>query len=150
MMNLFDTLRMELRKAVDTLKPIQSFDIIFFSEDSYVALDKQLLLAVPENKRKAYDFLDKTAPHGSSDPIPGLRLAFATNPQLMYLLTDGDFPNNAQIIEELKKLNANKKTKINTIAFGGEAGDDYHKFLDQIAKEHGGMFKHVREADLRN
>ena len=148
MMNKFDTLRQELRKAADTLKPIQSFDIIFFSEDNFVALDKQLMLATPEVKRKAYDFLDKTAPHGSSDPIPGLKAAFATQPQLIYMLTDGDFPNNAQMLEELRKLNKDKKVKINTIAFA-DRGEEYEKMLKQVADENGGLFKFVSDTDLR-
>jgi len=147
MMNKFDTLRQQLRKAADTLKPIQAFDIMFFSEDTVVALDKQLMLATPETKRKAYDFLDKTAPHGSSDPIPGLRAAFATRPQLVYILTDGDFPNNAQVLEELRKLNRDKKVKINTIAFM-DRGEEYEKLLKQIAEENGGVFKFVADADL--
>jgi hypothetical protein len=148
MMNKFDTLRQELRKAADRLKDAQAFDIIFFSEDNYLALDKQLLLAKPEVKRKAYEFLDKTSPHGSSDPIPGLRAAFATQPQLVYILTDGDFPNNAQVLEELRKLNKDKKVKINTIAFM-DRGEEYEKLLKQIAEENGGLFKFVSDNDLQ-
>jgi hypothetical protein len=148
MMTKFDTLRQELRKACDTLKPIQSFDIMFFSEDGFVALDRQLMLAVPETKRKAYDFLDKTAPHGSSDPIPGLKAAFATQPQLIYMLTDGDFPNNAQVLEEIRKLNKDKKVKINTIAFM-DRDESYEKFLKQVADENGGLFKFVSDAELQ-
>jgi len=149
MMTKFDTLRQELRKAADGLKPIQSFDILFFAEDNYEALDKKaLLLAAPENKRKAYEFLDKTAPHGSSDPIPGLRGAFAVQPQLIYILTDGDFPNNAQVVEEVRKLNKDKKVKINTIAFM-ERGEEYEKVLKQIADENGGLFKFVSDAELQ-
>jgi hypothetical protein len=148
MMNKFDTLRVELRKAVDNLKPIQGFDVLFFSEESFIALDKQLVLATPENKRKAYDFLDKTSPHGSSDPIPGLKAAFSTQPQLIYMLTDGDFPNNAQVLEEIRKMNAQKKVKINTIAFM-ERGEEYEKLLKTIADENGGIFKFVTDTDLR-
>jgi hypothetical protein len=148
MMNKFDTLRNELRKACDTLKPVQAFDIIFFSEDKFIALDKELLLAVPETKRKAYDFLDKTAPHGSSDPIPGIQAAFKAGPQLIYMLTDGDFPNNQQVIEEIRKLNKDKRVKINTIAFM-DRGEAYEKLLKQIADENGGLFKFVSDTDLQ-
>ena len=149
MLNLFDILRMELRKAIDGLKPVQAFDIIFFSEDKFKALDKQLLLAVPENKRKAYDFLETTSPHGSTDPIPGLQLAFKAGPQLIYMLTDGEFNNNAAIIEEIRKLNKDGRVKINTIAFGNDASESFHAFLQQIAKENGGTYKWVKEADLQ-
>jgi uncharacterized protein with von Willebrand factor type A (vWA) domain len=148
MMNKFDTLRQELRKACDALKPVQAFDIIFFSEDKFLALDRELLLAVPETKRKAYDFLDKTAPHGSSDPIPGIQAAFKAGPQLIYILTDGDFPNNDQVIQEIRKLNKDKKVKINTIAFM-DRGEAYEKLLKQIADENGGLFKFVSDTDLQ-
>ncbi|MDB5321117.1 MAG: hypothetical protein JWN40_2748 [Phycisphaerales bacterium] len=148
MMNKFDTLRQELRKAVDRLKGGQAFDIIFFSADRYVTLDNQLLLALPEAKRKAYDFLDKTAPYDSSDPIPGLRAAFATKPELIYMLTDGDFPNNAQVLAEIRTLNKDPKVKINTIAFM-DRGEEYEKLLKQIAEENGGTFKFVAEQDLQ-
>jgi hypothetical protein len=147
MMNKFDALRQELRKAIDHLRPIQSFDVIFFSADRYVALDKQLVLAIPEAKRKAFDFLDKTAPHDSSDPIPGLRAAFATQPELIYLLTDGDFSNNDQVLEEIRKLNKDKKVQISTIAFM-DRGEAYEKLLQQIADDNRGTFKFVSEQDL--
>ena len=147
MLNKFDTLRQELRKAVDRLKAGQAFDIVFFSGDRYLALDPQLLLAVPEAKRKAYAFLDGVAPHGTSHPIPGLKAAFATAPQLIYLLTDGDFPNNGEVLATLRKLNKDKKIKVNTIAFM-DRGEAYEKLLQQIADEHGGSFKFVAEQDL--
>ena len=150
MLGLFDTLRVELRKAVDTLKPIQGFNIIFFSEDVFLSLDKQsLLLATPENKRKAYDFLDRLTPHGSSNPVSGIRAAFQMQPQLIYMLTDGEFTNNDEIINEIRKLNANKKVKINTIAFGENQDPSFINFLKKIADENGGVFRHVRESDLR-
>jgi len=148
MMNKFDTLRQELRKAVDRLKGGQAFDVIFFSADRYVALDEQLLLAFPETKRRAFDFLDRTAPHGSSDPIPGLRAAFATKPELIYVLTDGDFPNNAQVLAEIRNLNAGHKVKINTIAFM-DRGEEYEKLLKQVAEENGGAFKFIEERELQ-
>lgn len=147
MMNKFDALRVELRKAVDHLQPTQQFDIIFFAADKYIALDNQLQHALPETKRKAYDLLDKTAPHDTSDPIPGLRAAFAANPEMIFMLTDGDFPNNQQVLEEIKKLSAGKKVVVNTIAFF-DRGEDYEKLLKQIADDTKGTFRFVTEQEL--
>jgi hypothetical protein len=148
MLPKFDALRAELRKAIDQLKPNQRFDIIFFAQDAYVTLDPQLQYAVPENKRQAYDLLDKTAPHGTSDPIPGLRAAFATHPELIFLLTDGDFPNNDQVRQEIRKLNPGQKIVINTIAFF-DRGEQYEQLLKQIADETKGAFKFVTEEELK-
>jgi hypothetical protein len=40
--------------------------------------------------------------------------------------------------------------KVNTIAFVSEADTDtaFMKLLEQIAKENGGVYKHVKESDL--
>jgi len=148
MMTKFDALRTELRKAVDHLQPTQQFDIIFFAADKYIALDNQLQHALPETKRKAYDLLDKTAPHDTSDPIPGLRAAFAANPEMIFMLTDGDFPNNQQVLDEIKKLSAGKRVVVNTIAFF-DRGEEYEKLLKQIADETKGTFRFVTEQELK-
>jgi len=148
MVTKFDALRVELRKAIDHLQPTQQFDVIFFFEDSYLALDNQLQNALPETKRKAYDLLDKTSPHSTSDPIPGLRAAFAAGPELIFMLTDGDFPNNDKVHEEVRKLSAGKKVVINTIAFM-DRGEEYENLLKQIADETKGTFKFVSEQELK-
>jgi len=147
MMTKFDSLREQLTKAVGALRPIQEFNVIFFSQDFYRALEPRLALALPETKRKAYDFLEKTTAHSTSDPIPGLRAAFASEPQLIYLLTDGDFPNNAAVLEEIRKLNKAGRVKINTIAFM-DHGEEYERTLKQIADENGGLFRFVGEGEL--
>jgi hypothetical protein len=46
-----------------------------------------------------------------------LRLALSQKPKLIYLLTDGAFDDNDLVVAELRKMNAAKKTRINTIAF---------------------------------
>ena len=144
----FDALRAELRKAVDGLKPVQEFDVIFFAEDGHFALDKQLLYALPENKRKAHAFLDTVATRGSSDPLSGIRAAFDTQPQLIFMLTDGDFPNNDAVLAEVRKLAAKRRVMVNTIAFM-ERGETYERLLTDIAKETGGVFRFVGEENLK-
>lgn len=147
MMTKFDALRGELRKAIDGLRPNQQFDVIFFAADKYIALDPHLLYAVPENKRKAYELLETTAAHDTSNPIPGLNAAFATQPELIYLLTDGDFPDNNAVYQEVRKLAAGKKVAINTIAFF-DRGEQYELLLKQIADQTKGSFRFVSEEDL--
>jgi hypothetical protein len=151
MVGKFDLLKYEIRKAVDSLKAIQAFDVIFFQErDAADAGNGHLLMANPENKRRVYNFLDEFTLAPDSDPIPGLRLAFKLKPQLIYLLTDGEFPDNAAVIAELQKLNPKKEVKINTIAFANPADQnaEYVKVLRRIAQEHGGIFKFVTAEDL--
>jgi hypothetical protein len=147
MMPKFDALRAELRRAIDGLRANQEFDVIFFYGDGFMAMDQGLMFALPENKRRAYEFLDRVAAHSTSDPIPGLRAAFKTRPELIFMLTDGDFPNNAAVLDEIRKQNAGGHVKVNTIAFM-DRGEAYEKLLSDVAKETGGLFRFVSEEDL--
>lgn len=152
MLNKFSTLRRELSNTVQGLRVIQAFNIIFFQEQSCTALDNnQLVMATPENKLKATNYLeDKVTPRGETNPIPGIELAFKQHPDLIYILTDGDFPDNKAVLKRITELNRDHKVKINTIAFVGEADTDteFMKLLTQIAKENGGVYKFVKESDL--
>ena len=81
MLNKMATLKNELQKAVEGLKPIQSFNIIFFQDQKCVALDNSSMVpATPDNKRKAYAFLDNVTTSGTTDPIPGLTSPSASTP----------------------------------------------------------------------
>ena len=71
----------------------------------------------------------------------------------MYLLTDGAFDDNDAVVAEIRKLNASKQTKINTIAFlspDAPASDRKacEDVLRTIASESGGQFKVVLTTDL--
>jgi hypothetical protein len=148
MINKFALLRAELTKAIDNLKPGQSFNIVFFFDGPKAASInnlESLLLATPENKRKAYKFMEDFSTTGQTDPLPGIRLAFKMQPQLIYFLSDGEFNNlvpYVQVVAEIDKLNKDRKTRVNTIQFG-----TYDKqaegVLRLIASEHGGAFRFI-------
>ncbi len=158
MLNMFDALRFEIRKSVDKLQPNQSFNVIFFQDPGCAAADKSgLMPAVPEKKRLTYDFLDKFTVRGLTDPIPALDLAFSQKPDLIYLLTDGDFnkQGNEAVVKYCRDKTADGKTKINTIAFVNQTSAkesvldmEYVKALQQIAKDSGGRFIYVSEEQM--
>ena len=150
----FDLLKIELKKAVDMLVPSQAFNICFFQKGAAEPLSKQaMLVANPANKAKAYQWLQDMTVASNSDPIPSLKLVFSQRPDLMYLLTDGAFDDNDAVIAEIKRLNAQRKTRINTIAFfspDAPASDRKvcEDVLRRIAEENGGRFKVVLTTDL--
>lgn len=150
MMNKMATLKNELKRSIDALRVTQSFSVIFFADEKPQALGQQLIFASPENKRKAYDFLQNITTSGATDPIPGLELAFRQKPQLIFLLTDGDFPDNAAVLKKVSELNKGKQVRINTIAFVGSGDTDkaFIEVLSQIAKESGGVFRQVSENEV--
>jgi hypothetical protein len=152
MLNKFPALKQELRKAIDILRPIQAFTIVFFSDPDRKpqALATNLLMATPDRKREAYKFLESVSTSGATDPIPGLEIAFKAKPQLIYLLTDGDFPDNKAVLDRIRALNADKSVKINTIVFVdiSNAEKSIVDLMKQIAAENGGVFKIVSQNDL--
>jgi len=143
MMDKFDPLKQELRRAIDRLKLSQAFNVIFFQEGAAATASASgLLMANSNNRNRAYQFLDEASLSANSNPIPGIELAFKQSPELIYLLTDGEFPNNDEVLAVLRKLNAQKQVKINTIAFAeeGQEGEAYVQVLKQIAAENAGAF----------
>ncbi|MEA2709856.1 MAG: hypothetical protein QOF78_2457 [Phycisphaerales bacterium] len=150
----FDLLKIELKKAVDILVPSQAFNICFFQKGGSEPFSKpSMMVANPANKAKAYQWLADMTVSSNSDPIPSLKLMFGQRPQLMYLLTDGAFDDNDAVIAEIKRLNVNKQTRINTIAFfvpDAPASDRKvcEDVLRRIAEENGGKFKVVLTTDL--
>jgi len=148
MMQEFDNLRVELRKAIDGLRPPQSFNVVFFQENAPPPPDKSLLFASPDNKRKVYDYVDKYAPRGPTDPVPAIKVAFGMHPELIYFLCDpSDFPDPKGTIALFKSLNVGGTVHVNTIAFL-EHDEEGEKTLKQIASDSGGIFKYVSEADM--
>lgn len=145
----------ELQKAIGSLRPTQAFNFIFFqnNNEKFAALDKtKLLNADPENKRQAYRFLDDVNAPGSADPAPAIMLAFQQHPQIIYLITDGDFPPDKAFRERVAKLNKDHAVKINTVAFvaTGDTDVEHLKLLEAIAKDNGGTYKHVAEEELQD
>lgn len=148
MIDKFEPLRLQLHRSVSSLKAVQTFNVIFFQEEQAAGLSKASLLpALAENKRKAERFLQDVHPTGPTDPIPALELAFRQNPELIWLLTDGDFPDNAAVLAFIRQRNKGGKTRINTIAFVTR-DEGYEKILRTIADENGGQFRFVAEAEL--
>ena len=152
----YTLLKRELHKALDILKPIQGFNIIFFKGGDTDAdwanpFARQLVVANPANKQKARQFVETFQVVGKgTNPLPALRQAFSQDPQLIYFLTDGQFDNVVsykEVLAEVRSLNANKKVKINTIAFMSE-DEQAEKTLAEMAREHGGRFVKVTERDL--
>jgi hypothetical protein len=161
MLTIFDNLKSQISLSVSQLAPIQAFNIVFFREQTFLAVDKNnLLMAIADNKRKAYEFLETMSPRASSNPLPAIEFALRLKPDLIYLLTDGDFGGltgevtNDDVVRFCKQRTADGKTKINTIAYLPEQSataqeKEFVKALQAIARDSGGIFRFVNDDDLR-
>lgn len=151
MINKMFLLKRELQRTVDQMKVQQAFNIVFFADEAPQTLSPTLLMASPDNKRKAYEFLNSVTTYGSTDPIPGIEAAFRQQPQLIFLLTDGDFPDNKKVVDRIAQLNPGGKVKVNTIAFVNEDEENkpFIEVLKTIAKTGNGIFKRVGQNELQ-
>ena len=153
MLNKMATLRFELENAVSSLKPSQSFNIVFYYDGPKVqAADMGgLLSATPDNKRNAFKFLDNVTATGQTDPIPAIQLAFRQKPDLIYLLSDGGLDDNLrtnkEVTDEIDRLNPGRKVTINTIMFDGYQ-EEAEAVMSKIANDTGGKYRYVKESDL--
>ena len=155
MIETFDEVREEMKRSILRLSPAQTFHVIFFSSGTPKENPpRRLVHAVPQNKRQALNYLDKIQPHGQTDPIPALERAFAVlknrpgrkRGMLIYLLTDGEFPDNEKVLRRIRELNPRREVHINTILHHF-AVPGAMKVLKAIAAENGGRFKFVEPSE---
>ncbi|HVT90214.1 MAG TPA: hypothetical protein VHD56_15285 [Tepidisphaeraceae bacterium] len=151
MLGVIPRVRQELQKAISVLRPIQSFNVIIFADEDVTALSRNALtMATPENKRKALDLSEKMYAAGATDPLPAIRMAFEQKPELIYILTDGfdQVVSFDSVINEIRKLNADKKVKVNTILVRSSGYPELEKVVRIIASENGGVCKIIDRQDM--
>lgn len=149
MINHFDSLRHQIERSIHRLKAVQSFNILFFREEGATGLEGgRLVLATGANKGRATAFLSEVTASGTTEPLPALGLALRQKPDLVWLLTDGDFPDNDAVLDFIRTHNPNGRVQINTIAFV-QRGEGYERVLRTIARENRGEFRYVDEKELR-
>ncbi|KKK57017.1 hypothetical protein LCGC14_3058720, partial [marine sediment metagenome] len=112
MLDAGDEVRNAVTRAVKGLAGEQYFEVIVFRGRSMpTAFRGNLRPATPDNKQHAVDFLRSVQPHGQTDPIRPLRSAHAalapangSQSQMIFLLTDGGFPDNAKFLRAVDAL----------------------------------------------
>lgn len=140
--------KMELRTSITEVGEETEFHVIFYSSGAPIEMPtRRLVHATERNKRLAYEFIDTVIAGGETDPSQAIKRAFAVRPELVYLLTDGEFDRG--IIDLVKRLNVGGGVRVFTIGFlythPGTAGEG---ILKRIAAENGGEYKFVSEQDL--
>ena len=138
MTNTFSMVRDELKRSIGNLPRDARFLILFFSHSARVMPPGKLLRANDYNKTKANNFINQTIPGGGTDPDSSLRGALATNPDVIYLLTDGMFDRKIEV--KLNAWNGKRRSRINTICFMHNVAES---LLMRIASDHGGAYKFV-------
>jgi hypothetical protein len=146
LMIYMDEIIREMRESVRALIPTQRFHIVLARPRHVEEFSpRRLVPAIARYKKEAMAFLDtveRIPKPGKADPIEAMKRAFAVRPELIYLLSDGDYPDIADDLErELDRLNADRAVCITAIGF--DPSPDPRALLERIARRHGGHFRVV-------
>ncbi|OWY72239.1 hypothetical protein B7486_04775 [cyanobacterium TDX16] len=149
MADTFKLLQRELMQAIGSLERDQEFNVIWFNEGDATLMFTKLVPATLENKRKVFDAIAAIIPSGQTQPLSAIQTALSYKPDVLFLLSDGDFgEQNRRITSTIKRKNKNRETIINTILFVYDTMGDGQRVLRSIAEDNGGVYKHVRQEDL--
>jgi len=152
MIDSFLAVRLEIASSVAQLRPVQDFHVILFAGGQRL-LEKQppgLTAATDRNKLMLADFLKPVRAEASTNPIPAIKRAFEvlagadmSRPgKLIYLLTDGVFPDNKKVLEIIRRRNKNKEVLINTFLYGNRP-PEAERVMRKIAAENGGRYRYI-------
>jgi len=153
MTNSIDYVKLELKRSIGELGEEKEFHVIFYSSGPPVEMPtRRLVNATDRDKRLAFEFVDGIIAQGETDPSKALERAFEVKPELIYLLTDGEF--DKAMVDLLKRLNRDQKITVHTIGFWSwrsrqdsdpPSGEEVMKIM---ADQNGGNYKAIYEEDL--
>ena len=144
MFDFFDHLRVHLAQVVTDMEPYQKFELIFFDEGAE-AWQGRLVGASGGRKRAARQFMNGIRTDGRTKPDKAIRMALALKPDLMFILSDGEF--DTKVVDLIAKLNKGRKTQINTLYAHEQEGGQADN-LRRIAQENRGQYRRIGAGDL--
>jgi len=156
----FAFVQKELLAAVDKLAENQRFTIIFFQQDTAIAMMPAGLHKATEKAKdiaRASVGLDvcEVQPRGSSNPTKALQLAIAYRPDAIVLLSDNitgtgryavELSDLLTDIERTRKARGAANTRIHTVQF---LRPDPQQALQRIAQVTGGSHRFVAEHQVQ-
>jgi uncharacterized protein with von Willebrand factor type A (vWA) domain len=132
----FQQVQQELRRSIKALKPNQSFTVIAFCDRPVFEQDLIDQKAEATAKKRLSSWVDNLLSGGGTDPRDAVRIALNASPDIVYLLSDGEFP--VEYVDEIRGMNQ-RKSVIHTVSIGMDA-----QTLRQIASDSGGKHTTVR------
>ncbi len=158
-----DDLKRELKRSIGRLQPSQSFNVILFyssggGQDEKVRTESfrpKLEPADPATRREFFEWIDRKAPMGVTDPLPAMKRALALRPQAIFFFSDGYFDDS--VVTEVERANRGGQTRIYCLVFdeillqdtsGLPRETDGARRLRRLAESNGGKARIVTGKDL--
>ncbi len=142
-----DRAKTELLKSIDSLTDVQQFYILFYNQDQKLfRIDPtggKLIFGTDTNKKLARQFVDSIRAEGGTKHADALAIALRMHPDVIFLLTDGDPPDDLSKddLARLKRLN-NSGTVIDVIQISPKVEGEENR-LEALAKSSGGEHVYV-------
>lgn len=156
-----DELKHELKRSIGELAPGMSFNVVLFQGRRDKAVTDSFAPALqpanPENKKSFFEWLDRKAPEGGTEPLPALRRALQMQPDAIFFFSDGYFDDN--VVTEMARQNRGGRVQIHCLVFdeimlqdtsGMPRQTDGSRRLQRIAEQNRGKAKIVTGLDVRS
>lgn len=131
----------ELVRSISELSSHQGFYVFFFNSVTYPlfypAAAPSLVPATDENKRRLVQWISQARADGDTYPKTALFTALAMRPDVIFVLSDGKFPERT--VRRVTERNESKVV-IHSIGFGKRAAEEV---LQSLAQQNGGHYRFV-------
>ena len=126
-----------LFKTLNGMTEEDEFYIVFFNNETDAMPVSAMLPATPDNVNSISTWINSQEPGGRTRPSEALIQAFEQEPDVIWLLSDGEF--SQRVHQLVQDMNPSRTVRINTLGFGTEwfFGS---RSLRQLATENGGSF----------
>jgi len=122
----FHRLKIELLNSVASMKPNQSFYIIFFNDHPIPMPARTMQPAKPALQRQYLGWMARIRANGMTDPLSSLKMALRLRPDVIYFLTDGNFHFKTAV--SLSRIRQSRSV-IHTITFGEREAEPLMKSI---------------------
>ncbi|MCO8122766.1 hypothetical protein NHH03_13545 [Stieleria sp. TO1_6] len=153
MKGAFDSARQALLRSIEVLKPDQRFYVVFFdAESDYMRVsspdqdEPHSVFATAKNKQALMRWAMSIQMDRGQAPYEPLEFAIELGPDVIFLLSDGEFPQ--KIEDLLGRINRVENlfgdsgpiSIVHTIGYHSREGESRMK---RIAQQNGGQYRHV-------
>lgn len=151
----FDIARQELLRSIAALKPHQRYYIFFFHNEINAQTlegdqpESTMVYPTPENLQATLAWVQRIEMGPGENPKRVLMRAFALDPDAIFLLTDGEFPDwvVTEFLPEANRIDdfwagLEPKVPIHAIAFAANKLEDQLR-MQRLAAENAGQYRLV-------
>lgn len=137
----------ELWRSISALRRSQKFHVIFFAGRMPTEFTpRRFVNAIKVYKNEFHEWLGNIPLGFRTNPNAALQRALSMKPDILYFLTDADGSSFSDgLRQRMDQWNKDRRTRIFTVAYLERSG---LRFLETIAREHGGECRFVSEDEL--